>query len=445
MYFLRKSWSNIKLVILFKSTPFFCREFLQLEGYDIQGLVIYHINSWIYCVRGHEWKDFMKLNNRYYIVHRSIIGVCLFLIVLASPCAVHAAGLGNLTLSSYLRQPFRAEIDLVAVKKEEIPSLVVSLASRDTFRQANVNYAPFLFTFEISVENRADGQPYIKITSPQRVVEPFLSMLIELNWSSGRLIREYTVLLDPPENAFLPTAPAMQVEPVIPSFIKPEPAPAEQPDSIIEDLVSAEEPAVQEAAPIPEAVPVEKSDAITYGSVKSGDTLTKIALEVTPNYQVQPNQMVVALLKNVQDKIIGPMQKNAIARENKLNEANEHIALLEKNIKELQHLLELKNPTMAKAQEQAESTTPDAELSSSAVVSSMVEEPSVDGEESSLFTWQWLWWVLLPIAGWGWKHWKDSKNGATEAKERHPSFYNFIDTYKTFRSKERAVRRATMS
>jgi Tfp pilus assembly protein FimV len=378
-------------------------------------------------------------------VHRSIIGVCLFLIVLASPCAVHAAGLGNLTLSSYLRQPFRAEIDLVAVKKEEIPSLVVSLASRDTFRQANVNYAPFLYTFEISVENRADGQPYIKITSPQRVVEPFLSMLIELNWSSGRLIREYTVLLDPPENAFLPTAPAMQVEPVIPSFIKPEPAPAEQPDSIIEDLVSAEEPAVQEAAPIPEAVPVEKSDAITYGSVKSGDTLTKIALEVAPNYQVQPNQMVVALLKNVQDKIIGPMQENAIARENKLNEANEHIALLEKNIKELQHLLELKNPTMAKAQEQAESTTPDAELSSSAVVSSMVEEPSVDGEESSLFTWQWLWWVLLPIAGWGWKHWKDSKNGATEAKERHPSYYNFIDTYKTLRSKERAVRRATMS
>jgi len=378
-------------------------------------------------------------------VHRSIIGVCLFLIVLASPCAVHAAGLGNLTLSSYLRQPFRAEIDLVAVKKEEIPSLVVSLASRDTFRQANVNYAPFLFTFEISVENRADGQPYIKITSPQRVVEPFLRMLIELNWSSGRLIREYTVLLDPPENAFLSTTPAMQVEPVIPGSIKPESAPAEQPDSIIEDLVSVEEPAVQEAAPIPEAVPIEKSDAIAYGSVKSGDTLTKIALEVAPTYQVQPDQIVVALLKNVQDKIIRPMQENAIAGENKLNEANEHIALLEKNIKELQRLLELKNPTMAKAQEQAESITPDAELSSSAVVSSMVEEPSVDGEESSLFTWQWLWWVLLPIAGWGWKHWKDSKNGATEAKDRHPSYYNFLDTYIAIRSKERAVRKATMS
>jgi Tfp pilus assembly protein FimV len=301
-------------------------------------------------------------------------------------------------------------------------------------------------------------------------------MLIELNWSSGRLIREYTVLLDPPEDVLLPTAPAVQVEPVIPSSIKPEPAPAEQPDSITEDLVGVEEPVVQEAAL------VKKSNAITYGPVKSGDTLTKIALEVAPHYQVQPNQMLVALLENVQDKIIRPMQENAIAREKALNEAyerisllenvqdkiirpmqenaiarekvlnesNERVALLEKNIKESQHLLELKNPTMAKAQEQAESITPDAELSFSAVVPpSMVEESSVafvEGEESSLFTWQWLWWVLLlPIAGWGWKYWKAGKNGATEAKQRHPSYYKFLETYKTLRSKERAVRSNTMS
>jgi pilus assembly protein FimV len=105
----------------------------------------------------------------------------------------------------------------------------------------------------------------------------------------------------------LPTAPAVQVEPVIPSSIKPEPAPAEQPDSIIEDLGSVEEPAVQEAAPVPEAVPVQeaapvqepapvgKSDAITtYGPVKSGDTLSKIAMEVAPP-NVQLNQMLIAM------------------------------------------------------------------------------------------------------------------------------------------------------
>jgi len=364
-------------------------------------------------------------------VRRSIIRVCLLLIALASPCAVHAAGLGKITLNSYLRQPFKAEIDLVAVKKEEIPSLVASLASRDTFRLANVDYAPFLVTFEISIENRADGQPYVKLISPDPVVEPFLTMLVELNWSTGRLIREYTVLLDPPEEALRPTAPAMQVEPVVPSSVKSEPATAEQPDSIIEGSVSDEEPAVQEAAP------VGKSDVVTYGPLKSGDTLSKIALEVAPHDQVQLSQMLVALLEDVQDEIIRPMQENAIARDKALNEASERVALLEKNIKQLRHLLELKSPTMAEAQEQAENTTPDAELSSSTVVSPMVDEPSVasvQGDEPSSSAWQWLWVaILLPIVGWGWKLRKASKYPATEAKERHPLF-RFSDTYKIFRS-----------
>ena len=95
---------------------------------------------------------------------------------------------------------------------------------------------------------------------------------------------------------------------------------------------------------------------------------------------------------------------------------------------------------MASAQKQAKSIMPDAgaELSS-----------SVAADESNAPSWQWLWWaailLLLPIAGWRWKHWKASKNGATEAKERHPSYYKFLDAYKTLRSKERAVRSNTMS
>ncbi len=446
-------------------------------------------------------------------MRRSIIRVFMFLSVMALPCVVHAVGLGNLTLNSYLGQPFKAEIDLVAVKKEEIPSLVASLASRDTFKQANVDYVPFLFTFEISIENRANGQPYIKITSPQRVVEPFLSMLIELNWSSGRLIREYTVLLDPPEDALQPTAPAMQVEPVVPSSIKPEPAPAEEPDSIIEDFVSDKAPVIKEVAPVQkeaapvqkevapvkEAAPVEKPSITTYGPVKKGDTLAKIALEVAPPH-VQLNQMLIAmhranreafsdnninrlktgpilrvpdaseiatispdaadkevkvqtanweayrqklaadvastaptseestqtatgritatiesdaaetkelakkeslkiskgkgLEESGSDKAIGDqdrihsLEENAIAREKALIEANERVALLEKNVKELQQLLELKNVAIAKAQQQAENIALDADTKPlpPAVVEKTappVEVPSLEGEEAS--------------------------------------------------------------
>jgi pilus assembly protein FimV len=119
----------------------------------------------------------------------------------------------------------------------------------------------------------------------------------------------------------------------------------------------------------------------------------------------------IALLENA-------MAEDAIAMEKALNETNERIALLEKNIAELKHLLELQNLTMASAQKQAKSIKPDAgaELSS-----------SVTANKSNAPSWQWLWWaviLLLPIAGWRWKHWKASKNGngATEAKERHPRF-----------------------
>jgi pilus assembly protein FimV len=119
----------------------------------------------------------------------------------------------------------------------------------------------------------------------------------------------------------------------------------------------------------------------------------------------------IALLENA-------MVEDVIAMEKALNETNERIALLEKNITELKHLLELQNPTMASAQKQAKSIKPDAgaELSS-----------SVAADKSNAPSWQWLWWaviLLLPIAGWRWKHWKASKNGngATEAKERHPRF-----------------------
>jgi len=434
-------------------------------------------------------------------VHRSVFRACLFLFALASSFAVHATGLGNLTLNSYLGQPFKAEIDIVSVNEEDISSLTAKLASRDTFQQSNVDYAPFLFTFKISVENRADGQPYVKIISPQRVVEPFLSMLIELNWSSGRLIREYTVLLDPPEDALEPASPAMQVEPVVPGSIKPEPAVAEQPDSIIvENVVSDEEPVVKAITPdsevvpeqVPEPEPEQKTVAAeesvtTYGPVKSGDTLAKIAQKVAPP-RVQLNQMLIALhranrkafsdnnmnrlktgpilripdasevatispdvadkevkmqtanweayrqklaaevdsaasadkesaqtatgkittiidnlaeatKKQPQEKLsiskgegveggkgentgsssqdkIRALEESAIAKENALNEANERVALLEKNITELRQLLELKNADMAELQNQAEIISPD-------VAAEPESSPAITTEESS--------------------------------------------------------------
>ena len=207
-------------------------------------------------------------------MHRSIIRACFYLLILISSFTVHAADLGNFTLNSYLGQPFRAEIDIVSISKEDISTLSAKLASRRTFQYLSVDYAPSLSKFEISIENRVNGQPYVKIISPQQIVEPFLSILVELNWSSGHLIREYAVLLEPPEDSFEAVLPAVEVEA----------------ETKVEDEIEAQ---VTLSAVQSEPVSAAKPET-TYIPVKSGDNLTKIAQKAAyPN--VQLNQMLVAL------------------------------------------------------------------------------------------------------------------------------------------------------
>jgi len=253
-------------------------------------------------------------------VCKSFIKVGLILAVLMSPWSVQAAGLGKLTVNSSLGQPFKAEIDLIALKKEDIPSLSARLAPRDAFRKADVDYAPFFSTFAVSVEVRSDGQPYIKIISSQPVIEPFLSMLIELNWSSGRLLREYTVLLDLPETdrpqPALPTTqfvPPIQVAPTEPPTVESEMGMAERPGSPTQNIINdkqtpIQKPALRKPAQQKQAqqitTPPDLAGIANYGQVKSGDTLTRIARQVAPD-GVNLNQMLIALHRANRDAFSG--------------------------------------------------------------------------------------------------------------------------------------------
>jgi len=119
-------------------------------------------------------------------------------ILVLMPWAAHAAGLGKLTVLSALGQPLSAQIDLVSVQKDELATLSARIAAPEAFTQANVQYSPALVGARVSIEKRAQGQPYIKITSSRAINEPFLSVLVELSWAQGRLVREYTALIDPP-------------------------------------------------------------------------------------------------------------------------------------------------------------------------------------------------------------------------------------------------------
>ncbi|MHB1330991.1 MAG: FimV/HubP family polar landmark protein [Sulfuriferula sp.] len=114
------------------------------------------------------------------------------------PLTSQAAGLGKLSVRSALGQPLNAEIELLAKDKTELDALSARLAGNDAFREAKINPAAALYNLKFTVDKNPDGRAILKITSSKPINDPFLDMLIELDWATGRMVREYTVLLDPP-------------------------------------------------------------------------------------------------------------------------------------------------------------------------------------------------------------------------------------------------------
>lgn len=226
----------------------------------------------------------------------------------ALPTLGHAAGLGKLTVLSALGQPLRAELDISA-SREELASLTARVAPPEAFRQANVEYAGILSNVRLTIDKRPNGQPYFRVTSDRVISDPFLDMLVELNWSSGRLVREYTFLLDPPEMAKAPEAPAPVTAPVAaPAQDATAEAPAKSTkggkraaaEVKRKPRVAAE--AETEAKPKPAAEPAPKAEAAEDAgnadtrAVHKGDTLGKIAAEMRPE-GASLEQTLVALFR----------------------------------------------------------------------------------------------------------------------------------------------------
>lgn len=116
------------------------------------------------------------------------------------PMGVQAAGLGQITVLSSLGQPLRAEVE-VSAAKEELAGMSAQLASSNAFRQAGIDYSSMLGSLRFALVPGKTGKTVIHVTSDRPINDPFVDMLVELTWPSGRLVREYTFLLDPPEMA----------------------------------------------------------------------------------------------------------------------------------------------------------------------------------------------------------------------------------------------------
>lgn len=200
--------------------------------------------------------------------------------------SIYAVGMGGINVASALGQPLKADIDLLSVSKSEKDSLVARLASPDSYRSAGLDY-PYGNKFKFEILNRAGGEPYIKVSSAQPVNDPFVSLLVELSWSSGKLSREYTFLLDPVD--YVPAQPAQaEVQTVAPTVQPSETAMA---PSAVPAVPATASPA-ESVTPVPAVTPVEQTAASSavpavpaQGEAKPEEQAVPVETEAVPEGQ----------------------------------------------------------------------------------------------------------------------------------------------------------------
>lgn len=243
---------------------------------------------------------------------RSKMNACVLAVaMLGAPLAASAAGFGKMTVLSNLGQPLSAEIDLVSVQPEEVQNLAVRLAPPDSFQERGVDYNSYLRSFRFQVARRDSGQYYIRVSSSQAINEPFVDFLVEMTWTGGRIVRQYTDVLDPADYAASsgsktavvnvpqgearttrssPTAQALPDEGGRPSAVRQKRA--------RKAVRPAATPVEQQVAPAAKAAPADATgkEADTH-RVRRGENLGQIAGRYKPG-GVSLDQMLYGLYKN---------------------------------------------------------------------------------------------------------------------------------------------------
>ena len=226
------------------------------------------------------------------------LGLGFTALALMTPGIAAALGVGEYELNSYLNQPLDMEVSLHEVGDLTAEEILVNLAPQTEFDAAGVDRTYFLNRLEFAVEVTSKDKAVLHITTDQPVREPYLNFLVEFLWPTGRLMREYTVLLDPPSFAetTTTTAPVITRAPQ-PVSRTPAPSPAPAPAS------RAPAPASAPVALSPTSPPAASGPRKTY-TVKSSDTMWQIALNNRPANSVSVQQMLVAIQEMNPDAFI---------------------------------------------------------------------------------------------------------------------------------------------
>jgi pilus assembly protein FimV len=351
--------------------------------------------------------------------------------IAAIPYGSHAAGLGAINVFSGLGQPLRAEIELSATP-QELQALTAKVASVDAFRQANLSYSKVMTGLRVTVEPRGQGA-VVKVVSDRPVNDPYLDLIVEINWATGRLHRGYTFLLDPVDVGS-PTRPtqASVAPPVVMTQAQPQPvsAPAamqrpgqykvKRGDTLraiaaryvpaganLDQMLVAllrENPAAFDAGNMNRlragailAIPDENAvrsletgvarreivaqaaDFNAYRKRLAGAVAARPAVEEAAATQQSGGTIAPRVdpvrAPDTEDRVevsgsesdardrtrlarLEALEEELIVREKALDEANSRLVELEKTVRDLQRLVEMRNESFAQLQEQAGATTP---------------------------------------------------------------------------------------
>ncbi|MBP0950166.1 MULTISPECIES: FimV/HubP family polar landmark protein [Pseudomonas] len=212
-----------------------------------------------------------------------------------------ALGLGELSVKSTLNQPLVAEIELTDAQGVNASQVVPSLATTADFAQAGITRQAFLNDLSFTPVINASGKSVLRITSSKPVREPYVKFLVQVLWPNGRLLREYSLLLDPPkfspEAAAAAAAAAAAPEPVAPAAPAaqtgaPAQLPAVAPSAEATPAQQPAQPAATPGSPLPPPAADKQSQYVTANN----DTLWEIAAKVRTGGTVQQTMLAIQAL-----------------------------------------------------------------------------------------------------------------------------------------------------
>ncbi len=249
-------------------------------------------------------------------------------LMLTLPGIAGALGLSTIELNSALNEPLDARIKLLGTTPDQLDFLRVSLGSSEDFSRAGIPRPFFLVSLKFKVVEPENAEPYISVTSQDSVKEPFLNFLIRAEWQTGRILREYTVLLDPP--LYNPYRSLSSTEPAAGSQPVTDTGDAEKTAVGGTDVALSHEVHYNSSAP---TAPRTRSTASSYGTgpnqtlVGEAETLWSIASRMRPNNSVSVQQMMLALFNHNPDAFINNnmnlLKRGAVLEMPDLEQAND--------------------------------------------------------------------------------------------------------------------------